>query len=146
MIFALFLLDSGLAENIVFHPKSIPWFVSDVMPVDLGVLVNALGESSFFTKGREELDYLCQQILQYSGDGKIIMRESPFWTTSLPFWEIRDGGLGGGHEVWEDLRASKLIIFKGDLNHRKLVYDVRNHLSLYNLVNKNNIYANLFCL
>ncbi|KAK7206546.1 hypothetical protein BZA70DRAFT_265979 [Myxozyma melibiosi] len=125
MIFALFLLDSGLAETIVFHPKSIPWFVSDVMPVDLGVLVSSLSDPAFFTKNREELDYLSSQIMKYSSDGKIIMRQSPFWTTSLAFWELREGGLGGGHEVWDDLRASKLVIFKGDLNHRKLVYDAK---------------------
>ncbi|KAK9376192.1 uncharacterized protein V1513DRAFT_439510 [Lipomyces chichibuensis] len=123
IIFALFLLDSGLADTIVLHPKAMPWFVSDVLPVDLPVLINALGSASVFNIAREEIDFLREQLVKYNDDGKIIVRSFGFWTTSLAFWEIRENGLGGGHEVWQDLKESKLAIFKGDLNYRKLTYD-----------------------
>ncbi|KAK9354223.1 hypothetical protein V1523DRAFT_408666 [Lipomyces doorenjongii] len=123
LIFALFLLDSGLADTIVLHPKAMPWFVSDVLPVDLPVLINALGSASVFNMAREEIDFLREQLVKYNDDGKIIVRSFGFWTTSLAFWEIRENGLGGGHEVWQDLQESKLAILKGDLNYRKLTYD-----------------------
>ncbi|KAK9360645.1 hypothetical protein V1504DRAFT_454148 [Lipomyces starkeyi] len=123
LIFALFLLDSGLADTIVLHPKAMPWFVSDVLPVDLPVLINALGSASVFNMAREEIDFLREQLVKYNDDGKIIVRSFGFWTTSLAFWEIRENGLGGGHEVWQDLKESKLAILKGDLNYRKLTYD-----------------------
>jgi len=44
-----------------------------------------------------------------------------FWTTPFPFWdmEVRDAGLFG------DLKQSGLVIFKGDLNYRKLTGDVK---------------------
>ncbi|KAK9483710.1 hypothetical protein V1527DRAFT_453882 [Lipomyces starkeyi] len=123
LIFALFLLDSGLADTIVLHPKAMPWFVSDVLPVDLPVLINALRSASVFNMAREEIDFLSEQLVKYNDDGKIIVRSFGFWTTSLAFWEIRENGLGGGHEVWQDLKESKLAILKGDLNYRKLTYD-----------------------
>ncbi|KAK9237795.1 hypothetical protein V1525DRAFT_402952 [Lipomyces kononenkoae] len=120
IIFALFLLDAGLADTVILHPKAMPWFVSDVLPVDLPVLINALGK---FNRAREEIDFLRGQLVKYNEEGKIIIRSSGFWTTSLSYWEIRENGLGGGHEVWQDLKESKLAILKGDLNYRKLTYD-----------------------
>ncbi|KAK9476450.1 hypothetical protein V1514DRAFT_354302 [Lipomyces japonicus] len=123
ILFALFLLDSDLTETVIFHPKSLPWFVSDVLPIDLSVLINALGSSTFFTSHRNEIDYLHGKLVKYNEEGRILIRTSPFWTTSLAFWEIRENGLGGGHAVWQDLKNSKTVIFKGDLNYRKLTYD-----------------------
>ncbi|KAK9465681.1 hypothetical protein V1512DRAFT_277299 [Lipomyces arxii] len=123
IIFSLFLLDAGLADTIVLRPKSMPWFVSDVMPIDLPVLINTLASQTFFTQARSELDYLVAQLMKYNDEGKIIIRTSSFWTTSLPYWEIRENGVGGGHEVWQSLLESKLVILKGDLNYRKLTYD-----------------------
>ncbi|KAK9462719.1 uncharacterized protein V1516DRAFT_670966 [Lipomyces oligophaga] len=126
VLFGLFMLDSGIIDTVVFHPKTISWFVSDVMPVDLAVLVNALKDTNVFghpSEHAEELAFLCDRLVEYSSEGRIIMRESDFWTTPYAFWEIRNGGLGGGHELWEDLKSSRLVIFKGDLNYRKLTYD-----------------------
>lgn len=71
-----------------------------------------------------ELEFLVDKLTYYHVEGQIVIRTSDFWTTSYPFWEIRENGMGGGHEIWEDLKNSKCVFFKGDLNYRKLTFDV----------------------
>lgn len=128
VMFILFLLDSKLAEMIVLHPKSMPWFVSDTLPKDVGLMLSSLKEKEFFgSQGetcRQELDYVADRFASYLEDGTIIVRPSDFWTTFSPYWEITSNGKYGGDKVWQDLRQSKLVIFKGDLNHRKLLGDL----------------------
>lgn len=124
LIFALFLLDTGLAEQVVFHPKSQPWFVSDVIPADWAHLLDMLSETSHFPKNPDALHSIVKRLEQVQNEGQLILRPNKFWTTPLPFWEIREGGIHGGDSVWRDLRGSKLVFFKGDLNYRKLTGDV----------------------
>jgi hypothetical protein len=128
IMFILFLLDSKLAEIIVLHPKSMPWFVSDTLPHDIGILLSSLKEKGFFGQegedSSEELDYVASKFASYLQDGSILVRPNAFWTTFSPYWELNSKGNYGGAKVWEDLRQSKLVIFKGDLNHRKLLGDL----------------------
>jgi hypothetical protein len=124
LVFALFLLDADLCDHIVLHPKSLPWFVSDVLPHDILELFNNMQDPNFFPNHREDLDYLVEKLIHYHSEGKLIIRTSDFWTTYAPFWEIDPHGKCGGDRVWDDLKDSKLVIFKGDLNYRKLVGDV----------------------
>ena len=124
IMLVLFLLDSGVANTIVLHPKNFPWFVSDVLPIDVLDLFNQLGDSSFFDSAdhRKELDFVVEKLITYHSEGKLIVRTSPFWTTYHCYNEITS--TGAGQKVWEDLKDSSLVIFKGDLNHRKLVQDL----------------------
>lgn len=124
LVLALFLLDNDLAEQIVLHPKNQGWFVSDVVPKDFGAVLSLLGDANKFPKERADIDFLTAQVLKYTNEGQLLIRTSPFWTSPLPFWEIKQNGAGGGDRVWRDLRQSKLVIFKGDLNYRKLTGDV----------------------
>ena len=48
LVLAGYLLASGLATQIILHPKSIPWFVSDVIPADFGALLSALASPQRF--------------------------------------------------------------------------------------------------
>lgn len=124
LVLALFLLDNDFAEQIVLHPKNQGWFVSDVVPKDFSMVLSLLGDANKFPKERNDIDFLVAQILKYTNEGQLLIRTSPFWTSPLPFWEIKQNGMGGGDSVWRDLRQSKLVIFKGDLNYRKLTGDV----------------------
>ncbi|ANB12557.1 hypothetical protein AWJ20_814 [Sugiyamaella lignohabitans] len=125
LVFALFLLDSGLADTIVLHPKSLPWFVSDVLPHDILQLFNLLQDTEAFPDHRADIDYLVEKLIHYHSEGQLVIRTSSFWTTYAPFWDITEKeDPCGGHLVWEDLKDSKLVIFKGDLNYRKLVGDI----------------------
>jgi hypothetical protein len=128
LVFALFLLDSGLAETIVLHPKSIPWFVSDVLPQDILFIFQSLSDPDYFPSllaKRDHLDYMVEKLVGYHGEGKLIIRTSSFWTTSAYFWEINPSGTHGGSAVCRDLQEAKLTILKGDLNGRKLLGDLR---------------------
>lgn len=139
LVFALFLLDSKLTSRVVLHPKSIPWFVSDVLPHDFVNLIHQLKDPKFFViegknaEHREALDFISDKLnIYYDGNnrevsvGKIEIRTSPFWTTQYGFNdELRENGAGGGDEVWKLLKqTSSLVVFKGDLNHRKLLGDL----------------------
>lgn len=48
LLLADFILSTGLIDKIVFHPKDMPWFVSDVTPADFIFTIEALQSKSFF--------------------------------------------------------------------------------------------------
>ncbi|PRT56603.1 hypothetical protein B9G98_04223 [Wickerhamiella sorbophila] len=123
LIFALFMLDTGLAEQIVFHPKSIPWFVSDVTLRDWQQFVPLLLNGKLFPSNRKAIEAVVARVAHY--EGQIVFRPSTFWTSYCSFSEINSNGANGGAQVWSDLRSSKLVFFKGDLNYRKLTGDYR---------------------
>jgi uncharacterized protein with ATP-grasp and redox domains len=139
LILAGYLLSSGLATTVVLHPKSIPWFVSDVVPADFASLLGALANpQSFYSTPSEdekhqgktpiplsetEVDELWDLFDQWStfhGEGQLVLRPNRFWTAAGSFWRLP----AEAPSLYEDLQTSELVIFKGDLNYRKLVGDV----------------------
>ncbi|KAF1938250.1 DUF89-domain-containing protein [Clathrospora elynae] len=138
LILAGYLLASGLATTVVFHPKSIPWFVSDVLPADFGALLSALADPQTFYSalsedekqlGKEavplsdtetaDLQFLFQDWSTLHAEGQMMLRPNDFWTAGGSYWRLPKTE----PELFEDLRESELVIFKGDLNYRKLVAD-----------------------
>lgn len=120
LVYCLYLLDAGLASAVKLHVKSIPWFVSDVTPRDMDVLLSALGDASVFpAAGRESVRALTARLSECYNSGLLSIAESPFWTTGFDFQAMP----AVAPELYEDLRESALVIFKGDLNYRKLVRD-----------------------
>jgi len=133
-----FLLSAGLATHIVLHPKSIPWFVSDVIPADFGALLNVLADprSLFDTNDEDsgpdekqerlsdddvaDLKFLYEDWQTKYVEGQFIIRPNRFWTMGGGFWRLPTEA----PELLKDLRESELVIFKGDLNYRKLTGDV----------------------
>lgn len=139
LILAGYLLSSGLATHVVLHPKDIPWFVSDVLPSDFAELLNALASPKKFyetpsedevlqnktpeplaDKEAEDLSFLFQNWSQLYAEGQVILRPNRFWTHPGSFWRLPNVA----SELYEDLKTSHVIIFKGDLNYRKLTGDV----------------------
>jgi hypothetical protein len=135
LILAGYLIASGLATSVVLHPKSIPWFVSDVIPADFAALLNALADPRAFYKSlagddkapelsdeeADNLKFLFQSWATMHGEGQLSIRPSRFWTHAGSFWRLP----AVGQEIFEDLKNSELVIFKGDLNYRKLTGDVQ---------------------
>ncbi|TVY86200.1 Protein-glutamate O-methyltransferase [Lachnellula willkommii] len=138
LILAGFLLSAGLATNIILHPKSIPWFVSDVVPADFSALLNALASPQAFysnpsdeeknddktpeplsQKEVDELSFLFQNWTELYAEGQLMLRSNGFWTEGGSYWRLPTSD----SKLHEDLKESELVIFKGDLNYRKLTGD-----------------------
>lgn len=139
LILAGYLLSAGLATHIVLHPKSIPWFVSDVLPSDFSALLNVLADpQSFYAtpseedkqndtvpnslspKEASELSFVFQHWCDLHQNGQILIRPNRFWTSAGSYWRLPSAD----PRLFDDLRESELVIFKGDLNYRKLTGDV----------------------
>ncbi|KAL7266715.1 Hairy/enhancer-of-split with YRPW motif protein 2 [Rhizina undulata] len=123
LILAGYLLSNNLATEIIFHPKSFPWFVSDVLPHDFADLLNALRDPVSFFGPLEpsqisDLNFVFNSWSEFHANGKLVLRPSRFWTTAASYWR-----LPAKPELWEDLKRSQLLVFKGDLNYRKLTGD-----------------------
>ncbi|KAL5360354.1 hypothetical protein BJX96DRAFT_165093 [Aspergillus floccosus] len=134
LILAGYLLSAGLATTVVLHPKLIPWFVSDVTPPDFRDLISALADpQAFYTapddSGREhtplsdkelaEVTFLFDHWSQLHADGKLIIRPHAFWTSPGSYWRMPHVA----PDLFDDLKQSELVLFKGDLNYRKLCND-----------------------
>ena len=138
LILAGYLLSAGLATQVVLHPKSIPWFVSDVIPADFAALLNALATPQAFysslsddDKHKEErpqrlqvneeadIKYLFQHWSTLHQNGQLMIRPNRFWTHGGSYWRLPHTE----KDLFEDFRDSELVIFKGDLNYRKLTGD-----------------------
>ncbi|KAK2744976.1 hypothetical protein FQN57_004106 [Myotisia sp. PD_48] len=135
LILAGYLLSAGLATCVVLHPKNFPWFVSDVIPKDFGDLISLLSDpQSFFTgsgndsnnnqslsdKEIADVKFLFEQWSTFHSEGQLIIRPNAFWTTASSYWRLPHEAPG----LFEDLKESELVVFKGDLNYRKLTADV----------------------
>ncbi|CAI0647045.1 unnamed protein product [Colletotrichum noveboracense] len=138
LILAGYLLSAGLATHVVLHPKSIPWFVSDVLPGDFAQLLSAIAAPKPFyeTPSEDEqlqnkipeplsstdeanLSFLFQEWSRFHAEGQLILRPNRYWTHPGPFWQLPEEA----KDLYEDLKASEVVIFKGDLNYRKLTGD-----------------------
>lgn len=148
LILAGYLLSAGLATQIVLHPKSIPWFVSDVLPVDFSQLLSAIADPKPFyeTPSEDEqlqgqtpaplaqadhdsLEFLFREWSNFHAEGQLIIRPHRYWTHASPYWTMPEQA----KDVIEDLSQSELVIFKGDLNYRKLTGDVSIPIKLTHL-------------
>ncbi|KAF4627972.1 hypothetical protein G7Y89_g10180 [Cudoniella acicularis] len=142
LILAGFLLSAGLATNVILHPKSIPWFVSDVLPADFAALLNAMASpQSFYStpspeeinaaktpeplleKEIDELSFLFQEWSGFHAEGQLMLRSNRFWTEGGSYWRLPTTA----PSLFEDFKESELVIFKGDLNYRKLTGDANWH-------------------
>ncbi|KAG5338110.1 hypothetical protein C0989_008243 [Termitomyces sp. Mn162] len=142
LVFADFLVTyTPYVATVYFHPKLIPWFVSDVTPPDFQHVFTSLLDPSFFptpvgdtsTPPLEHITRMVTRWEQYVEQGIFnlsVPSDTPlgshapaaeFWTSPWPYWSMEFHA----PELFESLKKSDLVIFKGDLNYRKLVGDVR---------------------
>jgi len=104
----------NLASKVIFHGKIMPWFVSDTTHQDLFWTLNTLEHSE-----DRNLSKLAGIWLKRFQTGEFEFRAHPFWTYGYPYWEMKTRA----SELYSDLEKSHFMIFKGDLNYRKLVGD-----------------------
>ncbi|ORY24116.1 hypothetical protein BCR39DRAFT_547632 [Naematelia encephala] len=143
-ILADFLLScTSFVSEVVFHPKAIPWFVSDVLPYDFTWAIDSLFDTSFFSKhasipltttDTEALTTLATRWKSHLTSGRFrlsVPLDTPlgdaqsmsagFWTTQYSFQDMPEIAPG----LVEELANSGLVFFKGDLNYRKLIGDAK---------------------
>lgn len=108
-----FLLVSGLADKVRMRIKHIPWFVSDTTPPDLTWTLAKLGED------QSVLARLAHRWQEYLDSGRWTAEDDVFWTFPHDFSQMREAD----PNLYNTLGEADLVIFKGDLNYRKLVGD-----------------------
>jgi len=106
-----FLLVQGWVQEVVFHLKDRPFFVSDAMPQDARATVALLQAAP-----DPAVTALGARLHQHLEAERLILKDDPFWTSCLMLrdmtWWVR-----------AQLERSDLIILKGDVNYRRLLDD-----------------------
>lgn len=112
-----FLVSKRLCSRVNLHVKSMPWFVSDAMKSDFHWLLEQLSEPS--VKSTWKKTALRWQ--EHLSNGRWTIQTHQFYTLAYDYAQMRQIS----PELYLSLSQSKLIIFKGDLNYRKLVGDLQ---------------------
>lgn len=114
LILADFLVSSGLVRQIHFHGKSFPWFVSDVTAHDFQWTIQQATAANH--KWMSKCGYQWQIYLK---EGAWHYNDHPFWTQPHEFCDMA----ADAPELYATLQEADLVLFKGDLNYRKLTGD-----------------------
>jgi uncharacterized protein with ATP-grasp and redox domains len=111
------LLDLRLADCLLqrghtvrFHLKRMPFFVSDAMLRDLQLTMERLAAA-----GPPGTD-LVARLRAALSTGALSLHDDPFWSTCLSYHDIPEPVRG-------ELAAADLVLFKGDVNYRRLLDD-----------------------
>ena len=109
------LTSLGIAQRMTFYIKAIPWFVSDTTPADVRYALQHM----LTAEGKPALQRLAQRWQERLDDGTWRFETDTFWTSPLPYSRMAREA----PELYARLQAADLLIFKGDLNYRKLLGD-----------------------
>ena len=111
LLFADYLLATNSVDEICLHPKTCPIFVSDVIPADLDWTFDRLGDSE-----SQALQESARRLQEQQRNGRLRICGDVFWTSPLAMWEMSEG-------LRNELAKSDLVLFKGDMNYRRLLGD-----------------------
>ncbi|XP_012882475.1 PREDICTED: protein-glutamate O-methyltransferase [Dipodomys ordii] len=113
-ILADFLLSSRLATEIHFHGKMIPWFVSDTTLRDFNWVMEQVKHGNHEHQAKCGGDWE-----KYVQAGRWVYHDHVFWTLPYAYCAM----FQVAPDLYAELQKACLIIFKGDLNYRKLAGD-----------------------
>jgi hypothetical protein len=138
------MIQTGLASEVHFHGKPFPWFVSDATQKDWDWLIGSLSDkhvSNDLTHSAEtdavlttvssprqlfhyptsveriSLHQLGERWKGYEKEGKFVYEQHSFWSTGFNFWELPIHA----PDLFSRLSTSSLVLFKGNLNYRRLM-------------------------
>ncbi|EDV37106.1 uncharacterized protein Dana_GF11597 [Drosophila ananassae] len=115
-VLAEYLIEKALANKVRFHVKAHPWFVTDVTERDFRWTLEYLSQHADYM-----ISLMGKKFLQFLEEGKFELAPvSHFWTSPHAFYSM----LQADPDLYSSLQQSKLVIFKGELNYRKLLQDV----------------------
>jgi uncharacterized protein with ATP-grasp and redox domains len=107
LVLADFLLEQGWVQQVVFHLKDSPFFVSDAMCQDVQGTVSLMAA-----------ERLGRRLEEHLAEGRLNLKDHAFWTSSLMYRQMPAA-------LASDLACSDLVIVKGDVNYRRLLDDRR---------------------
>lgn len=114
LCFAEFLLDKQFCEVVHFHVKEIPWFVSDTSKFDFEWTVKQCCDST-----DQAVKALGQRWQTRLNNKTFVIVQNMYWTLPHDFAAMKEFD----SKLYLDLSESQLLVFKGDLNYRKLIGD-----------------------
>lgn len=114
MCFIEWLLSDGSVDKVTLYCKSMPWFISDVTEKDFNWTITQLCDSD-----DSALRRLGQIWRQRVADRSMELVVHPFWTTSFEYSAMKERA----PDLYSSLSRAIAVIFKGDLNYRKLIAD-----------------------
>lgn len=105
LMLADFLLDREWSQQVVFHLKDRPFFVSDAMPQDVQEILQLLQD-----------DALGHCLDEHLATGRLVLKDAGFWTRCLMLRQMPPA-------LAAELGQADLVILKGDVNYRRLLDD-----------------------
>ena len=127
ILLAFFLIDFKVCEKVVLHVKDLPYMVSDVMIKDVHKLAEILTK---WGQDNKSVAAIGEKLNDFLSSGKIAMNDNEFWTYYHDYWHLSHADSHAGKETFDVLKQvlksfeeTKMVIFKGDLNYRKLCGD-----------------------
>ncbi|KAK2589366.1 hypothetical protein KPH14_007908 [Odynerus spinipes] len=112
---AIFFINFGFAQKIRFYVKHYPWFVSDINTHDFHWTLQHMK-----TSADTKLQRIAKLSYDYLENNTWTIEEESYWTTFYDFAEMKEKDKA----LYAKLSDAKLVIFKGDLNYRKLLGDI----------------------
>ncbi len=106
---AHWLLSRTGVRKVKLHFKTMPYFVSDALISDYRDLLNLLS-------GQADAARFAGDMNRFEEEGKLELSSHPFLASGQLYSRIP-------RDLAEDLSGADLVIFKGDLNYRRLVGD-----------------------
>ncbi|XP_048000016.1 damage-control phosphatase ARMT1-like isoform X2 [Leguminivora glycinivorella] len=136
---ATWLVEQKIVTKIRFYVKKIPWFISDVTPKDFTELITMCCNAEYSRQApapepkkplaegeapppptsvtSAELKALGKKFQRYYEDGVFVVSCEDFWTSPHVFKDMKK------YDYWlyRKLQYAVAVLFKGDLNYRKLL-------------------------
>ncbi|KAK5974835.1 Phage minor structural protein [Trichostrongylus colubriformis] len=113
LIFAEYLMQVKLVDRTVLHGKEYPYFVSDVTGGDFEWTMTEL------KKRGDVFNTMYEKLSNRLKKNQLAFEDHRFWTYPHPYCQMKSVA----PELYRRLCEASLIMFKGDLNYRKLVGD-----------------------
>ncbi|GLC42562.1 Hairy/enhancer-of-split with YRPW motif protein 2 [Pleodorina starrii] len=121
------LTTAGVADRIVLHGKPIAWFVSDTIASDLEALLTSCEaeqpppSAQVSAAAWQPVRRAAVRWRAHLASGRWRWEAHPFWCTPAPFCWMA----AAAPDLYDSLARSDVVVFKGDLNYRKLAHDCR---------------------
>ncbi|VDM75540.1 unnamed protein product [Strongylus vulgaris] len=106
-------METKLVDKTVLHGKEYPYFVSDVTGRDFEWTLAELNKLGGVYR------QMYQKLSERVKKNELVFHDHRFWTYPHPYCEMKSLAA----DLYKELSEASIIIFKGDLNYRKLISD-----------------------